>query len=360
MNNEQQHRPPSYIDITDIPYERTLIPRVTYPFFTLNCLTGGAEEGSVNIICSSSDNGKSTLTMNCINQFIRDGEKVVAFLGEHTFRKAQSIFYKQITTFDKTTWTYVPYKKNGVEVKGIGDTFISQNDEMKARNFFRKKLFLYNTASFDPTMNNIISIFEEARQKEGARVFVIDNMMQISYEKTNQELQEQRDNAEMLRNWAIKTNSIVFLIMHLKKFADRNTIKISMDDIAGSSNVSNKANTVISIIRTDKLNKETKEYKSFAKLLELNNFDIEKCDAVLDVLKVKSNSNTARLGMVGLQFFQSTQSYKEIDTIMSFKEWQEKNKRAITNVNNSTYNKNSNRNDFDSMEDLDDETGLPF
>lgn len=355
MINNNNQTPPIYIDITSIPYDRNLVPRVTYPFFTLNCLTGGAEEGSVNIICSSSDNGKSTLTMNFIDNFIRDGEKVVAFLGEHTFRKAQSIFYKQITTYDKDVFEYVPYEKNGKIVKGIGDTFINKEAEEKAKRFFKGKLFLYNTLAYNPTMQNIISIFNEARAREGARVFVIDNMMQISYDRPNQELQEQRDNAEMLRQWAIQTNSIVFFIMHLKKFADRNVIKVSMDDIAGSSNVANKANTIMSIVRTDKLNKNTNEYKNFAKLVEMNNFDIENCDAVIDILKVKSNSNTAKLGMVGLQFYSSTQSYREVETIMPYKEWQEKNKKPILYTNT---NSNNSGKDFETQNIEDD--GLPF
>lgn len=357
-NKNSQPKEPLYYDITSFKYERKLVPRIVYPFFTLNCLTGGAEEGTINIICSQTDNGKSTFMMNLIDSFIRDGEKVGAFLGEHTFKKAQSIFYKQVTIYDNESFKYIPYEKNGKTIKGIGDTFINEECEKKANNFFKGKLFIHNYLNYSPTMTTILNTFETIRVKEGARVFVIDNMMQISYEKINQELQEQRDNAELLRQWAIKTNSIVFFIMHLKKFIDRNTIKISIDDISGSSNVANKANTIMAIYRTDKLDKTTSEYKKFSKYVEMNNFDIEKCDAIVDVLKVKSNSSTSRLGVSGLQFYTSTQSYREIETILTYKEWQEKYKKNVNYTINNSVDSNEKPNDFENMEI--DDSDLPF
>ena len=66
---------------------------------------------------------------------------------------------------------------------------------------------------------------------------------------------------------------------------------------------------IITIIRTDKLDKETKESQSFARLLELNGFNLEECDSIMEVKKTKGRG----LGFCGLKFNKYTQSYYEVE-----------------------------------------------
>lgn len=291
-------------DITQFEYKREISERLLYPYYSLNKITGGGEVGALNIIFGKTNSGKSELAMQFICNWVSDGEKVCAMLGEHTMRKAQQLLYKKVSYYNKDTWDWIKYDKNGIDT-GISETFISKEDEEKAKEIFKDKLFIYDTRN-GFTLNQILDGFEDG-YKKGCNVFLLDNGMMLDME-TNFELREQTDNTERLRQWAKEHQVVVYLILHARKI-EVQRIRLTEYDIAGSANIPNKATTIMSIVRTNILNSETKEYKDYAKLLGLNNIDISQCDAILEVVKEKNGKG---VGFVPLKWYESTKTFKEI------------------------------------------------
>lgn len=291
-------------DITEFPYKREISKRVTYPFFLLNKATGGGEVGNVVILFSKTNNGKSELMMQFITHWAQIGEKVCAMLGEHTYKKAQELLFKKVSKYDKDKWqTKALVDDEGKDI-GIYETFISEEDEQNAINTLKGKVFLYNTNK-GFSLDKILEGFQKGYEI-GCTIFVLDNQMMIDLE-SNFELREQTDNTEKLRQWAKKRQVIIFLVAHARKI-EINRIRLTENDINGSSNISNKAQTIMTITRTDTLNPITKEYKDYSRLLELNYIDIKKCNAILEVVKEKN----AKGGFVPLKWYESTKTFREV------------------------------------------------
>ena len=293
-------------DVTEFKYSRDIVKRLPYPFFSLNKITGGAEIGNLVILFAKSNQGKSELCMQFISFWVSINEKVVAMLGEHTMRKAQGLLYKKVSKYDKDKWITKSYGKDADGKDwGIYETFISEEDEAKAINIFKGKLFLYDTRNgFD--LNTIIKAFEEGKKK-GCSIAILDNQMMIDLDSNN-ELREQTDNTEKLRQWAKQNQMVIFLIAHSRK-VETDRIRLTETDIAGSSNISNKATTIMTLVRTNTLDPNSKEYKYYSKLLEYNYIDIKKCDAILEVVKEK---NGIGVGFVPLKWYNSTKTFREV------------------------------------------------
>lgn len=290
-------------DITQFKYTREITKRYLYPFYTLNRLTGGGEVASLNIIFAKTNQGKSELSMQFMCHWIEGGHKVCAMLGEHTMRKAQALLYKKVSIYDPDKWKTETIEVAG-KYTGIYETFISEEDEEKAERFFKDKLFLYDTRN-GFKLEDILEGFEDG-YRQGCDVFLLDNGMMLDLE-TNNELQEQRDNAERLRQWAKQHQSLVFLVLHARK-VDFGRIRLNEYDISGSSNIPNKATTIMTITRTDTLDPLTKEYKDYSKLLQLNNIDVLACNAIIEVVKEKNG----KCGFVPLKWYESTKCFREV------------------------------------------------
>ena len=311
-------------DVTEFEYSREITQRFPYPFYRLNLITGGAEVGALNILFAKTNSAKSELIMQFMCNWVDYGYKVCAMLGEHTMRKAQASLYKKVSFYDKDKWITKSYgeDKNGKDL-GIYETFISEEDEQKAKEFFKGKLYLYDTRN-GFSLDSILQGFEEG-YKQGCKIFVTDNMMMLEYEGVSSELREQTDNTEKLRQWAKSHQVVCYLVAHARKIeVDR--IRLTETDIQGSGNVSNKATTIITITRTNNIDKSTKQYRAYAKLLEFNYIDIEKCDAVLEVVKEK---NAKGAGFVPLKWYESTKTFKEVyDPQMEEKRAKDKDEKA--------------------------------
>lgn len=310
-------------DVTEFKYNREITKRIPYPFFGLNKITGGAEVGNLIILFSKTNQGKSEMALQFVSHWVQTNEKVVAMFGEHTMRKAQGLLYKKVSKYDKDKWITKSYgkDKDGKDL-GIYETFISEEDEQNAINIFKNNLFLYDTRngfSFD----TIIQAFNEGKDK-GCGIALLDNQMMLDMETTN-ELREQTDNTERLRQWAKQNQMVGVLIAHSRKI-EPGRIRLTEYDIVGSSNIANKATTIMTLTRTDTLDPTTKEYKEYAKLLELNYINIKKCDAVLEVVKEKNGTG----GFIGLKWYEGTKTFREVyDPEMIAKKEQDKKDREL-------------------------------
>lgn len=292
------------IEAAKIPYDRELAPRALYPFGELNYLTGGMELGEVSIIAGETGSGKTTVISQIQNKIIKDGDRVLTFFGESTIKKQFAIQIKQLTPYNKETWEYKPFYKNGIKTN-IGDYYVSQDDEQKARDFLKGKLFYYDCAK-GMKIEQISNAIQASKDRGNVRYVFIDNLMQVDFSGTD-ELREQKDATELLRRLAIEKEIHICLVAHYRK-NDERVIRRRIEDIAGTSQIGNKAACAMNIIRLDNIDKSTREYKKIAAVLEKNNYDIESADAIIEVLKTRFN----RIGFVPLKYWHTTRTYSEI------------------------------------------------
>lgn len=295
------------IDFSTIPYKRELEERALYPISTLNFLTGGMELGEISIISGETGSGKTTFVSMCVTEIIKY-DKCFCIFGESTIEKQAHAHYRQMTPYNDKDYSFVYYYKNGKKTN-VGKFFVGENAEQKIKELTQKKLFYYDPKG-GMNINDIMAVMNVAHNKGGIKYFVIDNLMQISLESTN-EVKEMKDNFEELRRFTIDNKVHCIVLAHYRKSNDYGQFRRRLEEIAGTSAIGNKAATALNIMRLDNVDKKSKYSKAFAKVLEANGYILEDCDAVIEVLKTRHN----KLGLVGLKYNKKTNTYYEAKRI---------------------------------------------
>lgn len=291
------------IDFSTIPYERKLEERALYPISTLNFLVGGMELGEISIIAGETGSGKTTFVSMCVAEIIKH-DKCFCIFGESTIEKQAHAQYRQMTPYTDNDYTFVNYYKDGQKTN-VGKFFVSEKAENEIKEKTRKKLFYYDPKG-GMDIDSILNAMNVAYKKGGIKYFVLDNIMQITT-NTNDEVREIKDDFEQLRRFVIDNKVHCIVLAHYRKSNDYGCFRRRLEEIAGTSAIGNKCATALNIIRLDNVDKESKYSKSFAKLLEMNGYDFNECDAVIEVLKTRHN----KLGFVGLRYNKKSNTYFE-------------------------------------------------
>ena len=294
-----------YYSISMIPYERKSIERVLTGFNDLDYFTKGFEIG-VTLLVANTNAGKSTFVQGVLSRAIEQGYKVFSFAGEHTAQSFLQLLYHQNST--KKDYVPIEYKNWKGEDTNIADWYVTEEQEKKIKAKFDGNLFIYsNKAKRD--IDTMIDAMISCHNEQGARFFVIDNMISIDNISSNV-FAEQTMITEKIRTFALNYKVIVLLVAHQRK-NEKGSFLIDIQDVAGSQNISNKAYNVIAQYRTDMLNKDSKDYETLTKELAKCGFDITKCDGVLSVIKTKGNQN----GYVGICYDAETKTYSQAPKI---------------------------------------------
>ena len=160
-----------------------------------------------------------------------------------------------------------PHLKNWVETNMIGRENITMENghirhlnteaRNKMRQWYSGRVMVYDD-SYDTTAKALLIKMEEMARKFGTKVFLIDNLMMVDLECSEEgRLQAEKNFIKELIFFAKKFNVLVFLVAHPRKIGG--DIRISKEDIAGSSNIVNLAHTVFSVHRYTKQEKEGEE-----------------------------------------------------------------------------------------------------
>ena len=298
-----QSNQPTYYDIGIVPETTELTERFLTPFSGLNYLLNGLIFDRITLITSGTDNGKSTLCSQILIEAIRSNYKCFAFFGEDSGKEARDRMYRQYLKYDKGNFDYTPYLQNSKETN-CGEFLLRHDKFEEANRFFKNKLFIYNN-NFPADKNGIIDTFEKARTEQGCRVFLLDNVEMFDLDSDN-ENKGIKEICIALRRYAITKKVHIIIVAHIRKI-ERNILRPDIFDVKGTSALTNIAKNIITIIRTDKLDKTTREYRQFAKLIELNGYDLDESDAVIEVRKTKGRG----LGFVCLKFNRISNSYYE-------------------------------------------------
>ena len=294
-----------YYNISQVPYERKSVERILTGFNDLDYFTKGLEVG-VTLLVANTNAGKSTFVQGVIARAIEQGYKVFSFAGEHTAQSFLQLLYHQNST--KKDYVPIAYKNWKGEDTNIADWYITEEREKAIKEKFDGNLFIYsNKAKRD--IDTMIDAMRSCYEEQGARFFVIDNMISIDNISSNV-FAEQTAITEKIRTFALNYKVIVLLVAHQRK-NEKGSFLIDIQDVAGSQNISNKAYNVIAQYRTDMLNKDSKDYETLTRELAKCGFNIDKCDGVLSVIKTKGNSN----GYVGLKYDSETKTYRQAEKI---------------------------------------------
>lgn len=238
--------------------------------------------GTLNIITGKTGEGKSVFVNQvAICQSVQQGYDVFVFSGELP----------------------PPILRNWVEVNMIGRDFITMKDghlrvfnpeqRKLMQNWYSGRILVYDD-DYNTTATALLNKMEELARKCGTKVFVIDNLMMVDLECSEEgRLQAEKDFVNKLIFFAKKYNVLVFLVAHPRKTGE---IRVTKEDIAGSGNIVNLAHMVFSVHRyTDK----EKAGETNTKDQYIKGKEPIKYDSCIEVLK---NRITGALPLVNLYF----------------------------------------------------------
>lgn len=281
----------------------------------LDYLLKGLEYGKLNLFSGITNHGKTTLMIQFAKNFIRQHKKVFYFSGEQTAEEFKNYLYVGMCRKEQLEFLRDNHNPRIYDTKPKDDV-LQYFDKIYANDFV-----VYNNNIIQNDVNKMIKVMRKA-YNQGVRLFFIDNFMQLD---NSEKLEEQTKIVELFKRFAMKNNVIVCLVAHPRKTQFMKS-RLTIFDIAGTQNIANKSANICTIMRTDLLN-ET-DYKEVENALLGNNYDIKKCDAVVEVLKTKGNA----CKMVGLKYNKEIKNYYESERInpeeyKAFLETKEKRRR---------------------------------
>lgn len=292
-----------YYKFGDYKYNDTPKERVLSGIEDLDYQTSGFELGCVTIWTGFTNSGKTTMLTMIAKQSIEQGERIFFFNGEQTKDDFKNSLYKQSVTSKDII-------KKQFNNSCVFERFVTPSKAQELEKKYSHMIFIYNN-EMPRDINTLLYAMEELRKTEKIRVFFLDNFMQIDINSDNV-FQEQTNIMEKLRTFAVNKKVHIHLVAHPRK-TERFQTRIALFDIAGSSNLTNKAYNIISVMRLDNLEADSKDYEKLKKDLLKESYDIEKTDAVLEILKTKGE----RCGLVALGFEKETKTYFQLEHIRS-------------------------------------------
>lgn len=274
-----------YYRLDDIKYTTVPKARTLSGIEELDYNTSGFEMGCITIWTGLTNAGKTTVMTMIAKKTIEQGERIFFFNGEQTKEDFKNNLYIQASS--KKDLIRKQYRNSIVY-----DTFVKEEKARELEKIYGNKIYIYNN-EVERDINSLLYAMEELRKEQKIRVFFLDNFMQIDIKSENV-FQEQTNIMEKLRTFAVNKKVHIHLVAHPRKI-ERFQVRLSLYDIAGSSNLSNKAYNIISIMRMDKIKNDNKEKEKLEReLLELN-YDLNTIDTVLEIIKTKGQNHKSNL-----------------------------------------------------------------
>lgn len=301
--------------LDDYRYSNVPKSRILSGIHELDYDIKGFEMGCITIWTGFTNAGKTTIMTMLAKKTIDQGERIFFFNGEQTKEDFKNNLYIQASN-DKDL--QIKQFRNSC----VFDTFVKEEKAIELEQKYGNKIYIYNN-EVQKDINTLLFAMEELRRTQKIKVFFLDNFMQIDMKNENV-FQEQTEIMEKLRTFAVNKKVHIHLVAHPRKI-ERFQTRLTLYDIAGSSNIVNKAYNIISILRVDTIKKEDKDYKKLEEELLNEGYDIRNTSTVLEVLKTKGE----RCGLIALKYDKKLKTYEEVQKITS----EEYEKRIYANKN---------------------------
>lgn len=260
----------------------------------LDYLLKGIEYGKLSLWSGITNHGKTTLMTQIAKECIKNAKKIFYFSGEQTAEEFKNYLYLGLCSREQLEYVKDVQNKNIVDIKPKKEVIDMLDD------LYKDYIYIFNNNTSNNTIEYMIEIMTVAL-KSGVRIFFIDNFMQLD---DSEKLEKQTKIVEAFKKFARDNNTIVNLVAHPRKTQFQKN-RLTIFDIAGTQNIANKSANICTIIRTDLL--PDSELKEIGSIVAKNNYDINDCDAVVEVIKTKGNS----CKMVGLLYDRELKKYIE-------------------------------------------------
>lgn len=261
----------------------------------LDYLLKGIEYGKLSLWSGITNHGKTTLMIQFAKECLKKHKKIFYFSGEQTAEEFKNYLYVGMCSKEQLDFVRDEFNPK------IYDTRPKKEVSEYFDNIYENNIYVYNNNIPENNITTMLRVMKKAFN-QGVRIFFVDNFMQLD---NSEKLEEQTKIVESFKRFARNNNVIINLVAHPRKTQFQKN-RLTIFDISGTQNIANKSSNICTIIRTDLLPEQEKT--EIGKVLAKNNYNIEHCDAVVEVLKTKGNS----CKMVGLKYDFETKTYQEI------------------------------------------------
>lgn len=232
--------------IEDVDIDK--MPGIYTGFKEVDKVIGKIFYSMITIVSGLPSSGKSSFLNQIIGNVIDSGERVWIFSNEMNSNILSNWLTLGLAGRGNineyiSTYTGAPYYKTPPEIKE------------KIRRFYDGQLYIYK----DDAPNDEDSLFvsmEECVRKFGIRTLIIDNLMCIALNNSNNDKYDaQTEFFNRLIKFAKKFNVAIIIVCHPKKLP-AGVREVDMYDISGSSNIINLAHLSFALRRISKKEKE--------------------------------------------------------------------------------------------------------
>lgn len=240
------------VDASEIePIDIFKVEKLTTGIKQLNdFLYGGFSFPGLTILTGKRGEGKSTLASQTIAEAIQKNYKCFVYSGELDKGLFMGGLIRQIAGPGHihkyvNADGYTEYRPSDANIKLI-------------RAWLKGKLFVYDGTMLNERVG-LLEAMENAITRYGVRVLLLDNLMTALSleEKTADKYEMQGIFTQRLASMALQYNVVIILVAHKKKLITSD----ELDDIAGSSDISNLATSAISYSRSKDLTEDQRSLK---------------------------------------------------------------------------------------------------
>lgn len=227
-------------DVEDV--DLNLLPKVKTGFYDIDsALGGGICFGQVCLLTGKRGNGKSTFMSNIIANALDQDIGVFAYSGELAGYHFKRWLNSQLAGND-----YMVAEKNE-----YGDEVYTIDPEVSRRisEWYRGRAFIFDNGYVEDQEETqaLTDIVKEVASRRNVRLICIDNLMTAMDTVTDQSnlYLAQSNFVGELKKIAVRYDVAIILVAHPRKHGKEEPVGFDNDDVAGSSDITNKVDIVM-------------------------------------------------------------------------------------------------------------------
>lgn len=245
--------------IADVKIENDALDGTLCGWSKIDEMLGGFRAGGLTIIGGNTENGKTTTVLNLIAALI-SRVNCWYWTGEETDKE---VLFGMRRVLAGPLGLYEKKFESGKSFHLLKEKY-----EAAITEYLRKRLFLFDDSKLEkkPDAATYFRKAAYAIQRFGCKMIIFDNLMAFTGGTGAAYLQAQADFAEECKRFAKRHNVHVFLVAHNRKLSsyeitqtERGKTAPGVDDIEGSSKITNWADNVLQIWRVSYKVKLVKE-----------------------------------------------------------------------------------------------------